>query len=230
MKYLGRFTLEFRLALVQTLWWIRAMDTHRTKQCRRTVTKAHFASASCQKMALKMGHAPWEDEMTVKRAMTFPSGDGTVLNIRETQVGIKLQKSKSCLHQLPSANNSSLKIGFLKSLRFPFSSSYLNDAMTGDTLGCYHTSRGDFKASNTPCMQHYLAILFSYHCSLLLKYLERCVMLCYCPSAFWRAQKTDLLWNSSALDSDFKILHPRFVQTKAFSRTYQIPFTLLVIC
>lgn len=135
------------------------MDTHRTKQCRRTVTKAHFASASCQKMALKMGHARWEDEMTVKWAMTFPSGDGTVLNIHETQVGIKLQKSKSCLHQLPSANNSSLKIGFLKGLRFLFSSSYLNDAMTGDTLGCYHTSRGDFKASNTPCMQHYLAIL-----------------------------------------------------------------------
>lgn len=72
---------------------------------------------------------------------------------------LNLQKSKSCPHQLPSASNSSLKIGLFKGLRFLFSSSYLNDAMTGDTLGCYHTSRGDFKASNTPCMQHYLAVL-----------------------------------------------------------------------
>lgn len=72
---------------------------------------------------------------------------------------LNLQKSKSFLHQLPSANNSSLKIGFFKGLKFLSSSSYLSDAMTGDTLGCYHTSRGDFKASNTPCMQHYLAVL-----------------------------------------------------------------------
>lgn len=63
LKYLGRFTLEFILFLVQTSWWIRAMDPHRTKQCRRAVTEVHFASASCQQMALKMGHAHWEDEM-----------------------------------------------------------------------------------------------------------------------------------------------------------------------
>lgn len=141
---------------------------------------------------------------------------------------LKLQKSKSFLHQLPSTNNSSQKIGFFKGLGFLFfffSSSYLNDAMAGDTLGCYHTSRGDFKASNTPCMQHYLAVLSHtiVLCCLNIWRGPSCFVIALHPLGEYGRQISSGEWNSSALDSDLKILHPWFVQTEAFSRMYQMP-------
>lgn len=136
---------------------------------------------------------------------------------------LKLQWSEPLFHQLPSTSNSSLKIGFLKGFGCLFySSSYLNDAMAGDTLGCYHTLRGDFKASNTPCMQHYLAALshtFVLYCLNIWRGLS-CFVIALQPSGEHGRQISSAEWNSSELDSVSKNFHPWFVQTKAFSRMY----------
>jgi len=108
----------------------------------------------------------------------------------------------------------------------------LSDAVAGDTLGCYHTSRGDFKASNAPCVQHYLTV--SSHtivlCCLNIWRRPSCFVIALQPFGGYGRQISSAEWNSSALDSGLKILRPWFAQTKAFSRTYHMPITLFKLC
>lgn len=143
---------------------------------------------------------------------------------------LKLQKSKSFLHQLPSTHNSSLKIGFFKGLGFLFFQFIFEWCNGRRHPRVLPHLKGDFKASNTPCMQHYLAVLSHtiFLCCLNIWRGPSCFVIALQHFGEYGRQISSAEWNSSALDSDLKILHPWFVQTEAFSRMYQMPLTLLV--